>query len=139
VVDVTYHCPYCGAVTTLERRARLADKSVTAEPLEGWEYAATTDAFEAADGVELVCLGDGGDDAGPAEGGDGGPAERGNDTVPAERGDGGPAEGGDGGPDPAADGCGRTYYLSFVKYADGEELDPSGEWLEDDPSFGFLR
>jgi hypothetical protein len=116
MVEVTYHCPHCGAVTTLERRARLADKSVTAEPLDGWEYAATTEAFEEADGVELVCLGDADAPERPAPGGDS-----------------------DDGPDATADGCGRTYYLSFVKYADGEELDPSGEWLEDDPNFEFLR
>jgi len=126
MVEVTYHCPHCGAVTTLERRARLADKSVTADPLEGWEYAATTEEFESADGVELVCLGDG-DRPGAGDCPDG-PAPDGDGEARAE-----------GGPDAAADGCGRTYYLSFVKFADGEELDPTDEWLEDGPSFEFLR
>jgi hypothetical protein len=101
MVEVTYHCPHCGALTSLDRRARMADKSVTEGPLSGWEYAATTEAFEEADGVEMVCLGNADDD-----------------------------------PDA---GCGRTYYLSFVKFADGEEMDPSNEWLEDEPRFDFLR
>jgi hypothetical protein len=101
MVEVTYHCPHCGALTTLDRRPRMADKSVTAEPLAGWEYAATTEAFEDADGVEMVCLGDAEDD-----------------------------------PDA---GCGRTYYLSFVRFVDGEEVDPSNRWLEDAPRFDFLR
>ena len=100
MVEVTYHCPHCGALTALDRRPRMADKSVTAEPLAGWEYAATTEAFEEADGVEIVCLGD------------------------AEESD---------------DGCGRTYYLSFVRFADGEEVDPSHRSLEDEPRFDFLR
>lgn len=101
MVEVTYHCPYCGALTALGRRPRMADKSVTEDPLEGWEYAATTENFEEADGVEMVCLGDADDD-----------------------------------PDA---GCGRIYYLSFIRFADGEEIDPSNRWLEDDPRFDFLR
>jgi hypothetical protein len=38
------------------------------------------------------------------------------------------------------EGCGRPYYLSFVKYEDGEELDPPRP-LEDHraPDFSFLR
>jgi hypothetical protein len=63
MVEVTYHCPYCGALTSLERDPYLDDKSVTKEPLEGWEYAATTDDYEDADGVEFVCLGDADEDA----------------------------------------------------------------------------
>ena len=29
MVEVTYHCPYCGALTSLERDAYLDDKAVT--------------------------------------------------------------------------------------------------------------
>jgi len=61
MVTVTYHCPQCGAVAALERDAYLADKCVTPEPLDGWEYLPAyeldgdVDPQERADGVELVC------------------------------------------------------------------------------------
>jgi hypothetical protein len=100
MVEVTYHCPYCGAVTSLDRDAYLQDNCVTEEPLAGWEYASTTEDYESADGVEFVCIGDG---------------------------------------DPERDGCGRTFYLSFVKFEGGEQLEPPGPSIEDDPSFDFLR
>lgn len=100
MVEVTYHCPYCGALTSLERSAYLDDKCITREPLDGWEYASTTDDFEAADGVEFVCIGNA---------------------------------------DPEQDGCGRTYYLSFVKFEAGRELEPPGSSVEDEPNFDFLR
>jgi hypothetical protein len=116
VVTVSYHCPRCGAVAELERDAYLADRCVTAEPLDGWEYAdawedsesrrASGDAsgersdpraFDDADGVVIVC----------------GAAET------------------DG------EGCGEPYYLSFVKFEDGEAVDPGLPY--DDPRFDFLR
>ena len=100
MVEVTYHCPYCGALTSLERDAYLDDKSVTKEPLEGWAYAPTTGDYEEADGVEFVCIGDA---------------------------------------DPARDGCGRTFYLNFVKFEEGREIEPPGISLEEDPNFDFLR
>lgn len=85
MVAVSYYCPRCGALAELERDAYLADKCVTPEPLDGWEYAnAYDEAFEDADGVVIVC----------------GAAET------------------DG------EGCGEPYYLSFVKFEDGVELDP---------------
>ena len=77
MVTVTYYCPYCEALTSLDRDAYMADKCVTREPLDGWEYASTTGEYEDADGVEFVCIGDADED-----------------------------------PDA---GCGRTFYLSFVK------------------------
>lgn len=98
MVDVTYHCPHCGALTSIERDAYLADKCVTAHPLEGWDYADTTGEYEEADGIEFVCIGDA-----------------------DER-----------------DGCGRTFYLSYVKYDRGVEVDPSVP-AADGPNFGFLR
>ena len=121
MVEVTYHCPYCGAVTGVEREGYLDDKCVSREPLEGWEYAAPTDdveAIEAADGVEFVCLGNGGE-AGPgmAAGGAVG-------------------EGGANDPDPEKDGCGRTFYLSFVRYEDGRPVDHRTPNI-DPPRFDF--
>lgn len=100
MVEVTYHCPYCGALTSLQRDAYLRDKSVTEEPLDGWEYAATTEDFEEADGVEMVCIGDA---------------------------------------DDWEDGCGRVFYLNFVRFEEGKEVEPEGGWLEDEPNFDFLR
>ncbi|MFD1645739.1 hypothetical protein [Haloarchaeobius litoreus] len=100
MVSVTYYCPYCGALTSLERDAYMADKCVTKEPLDGWEYASTTDEYEDADGVEFVCIGDAEDD-----------------------------------PDA---GCGRTFYLSFVKFEGGEPVDHRVPDI-DRPRFDFLR
>ena len=117
MVEVTYHCPYCGAVTGVERDGYLQDKCVTREPLDGWEYASTTDGVEtreAADGIEFVCLGDAGEDAPGTSHGDGGAND----------------------PDPEKDGCGRTFYLSFVRYEDGEEV-PHREPNIDRPRFDF--
>jgi len=122
MVEVTYHCPYCGAVTGVERDGYLQDKCVSREPLDGWEYAGTTGDFEDADGIEFVCLGRDEEDA--------------SDT----RTDGDPGQAvGDGGandPDPAGEGCGRTFYLSFLKYEDGEEV-PHRTPDIDRPRFDF--
>lgn len=97
MVTVSYHCPRCDAIAELQRDAYLDDKCVTADPLEGWEYADAYDTYEDADGVVIVC----------------GAAET------------------DG------DGCGEPYYLNFVNFDDGEEIDP--ELPYDDPRFDFLR
>jgi hypothetical protein len=122
MVWVTYHCPYCGAVTGVERDAYLNDKCVTREPLDGWTYADATDDVDAADGIRFVCLGDGardraGDrdvDAARDEDGDA-PARAA--SASTEVGDGGAND-----PRPEEDGCGRTFYLSYVRYADGDEV-----------------
>lgn len=103
MVTVTYHCPQCGAVAALDRDAYLADKCVTPEPLDGWEYLPAydldgEDPQERADGVELVC----------------GAAET------------------DG------EGCGEPYYLSFVRFEEGAEVEP-GQPTVVDASFDFLR
>jgi hypothetical protein len=120
MVTVTYHCPRCGAVAALERDAYLADKCVTPAPLDGWEYVPAyeldgeTDPGELADGVELVC---GATETKNA-------AQRSADaTSTASTSD--------------AEGCGEPYYLSFVKFEAGEEVDPRSS--AGDVAFDFLR
>jgi len=137
MVEVTYHCPYCGAVTGIEREGYLEDKCVTRDPLGGWNYASTTDDLaerEAADGIEFVCPGDGGPGDARSEGdedADGGDSSREKPTA-RSTGDGGAND-----PDPARDGCGRTFYLSFVKYEDGDPVDHRTPDI-DRPRFDFL-
>ena len=131
MVEVTYHCPYCGAVTGVEREGYLDDDCVTREPLDGWEYASTTDDVddrEAADGIEFVCLGDAGDGtaAGP-----GAPARTASEGSSDRRSDGGAND-----PDPEKDGCGRTFYLSFRKSEDGERVEHRTPDI-DPPRFDF--
>jgi hypothetical protein len=119
MVEVSYHCPYCGAVTAVEREGYLHDKCVTREPLDGWEYAGTTGDFESADGIQFVCLGTG----------DG-------ETERSEQSPNGRTEGGANDPNPEKDGCGRTYYLSFLRYEDGQELEHRTPNI-DRPRFDF--
>jgi hypothetical protein len=97
MVSVSYHCPRCGAVAELQRDAYLDDKCVTADPLEGWEYADAYEDFEDSDGVVIVC---------------------GADETDGE-------------------GCGEPYYLSFVNFENGEEVEPG--LPSEDASFEFLR
>jgi hypothetical protein len=103
---VSYYCPHCGAVVELEREGYLSDKSVTPYPLVGWEYADPTGPFEDADGVHLVC----GESEGPGVRWTG-------DRV-----------GADDVASPASESpCGRDVYLSFVRFEDGEEVEPVPE------------
>lgn len=111
---VTYCCPHCGALVELRREGYLADKAVTPFPFEGWEYAAPDEAFEAADGVRFVC----GDSE--ASGQRWTPSKR--DTRDDERGSQGRQRGVH--EDADAVGCGEQFYLSFVRFVDGEEVDP---------------
>ncbi len=131
MVEVSYHCPYCGAVTGVEREGYLADRCVTREPMDGWEYAPAADGVEDddftehADGIEMVCLGDvTPPDADVADG-----------TPPGD----GHTDGGAENPAPGADGCGRTYYVSFVRFEDGREVEPDvpPEDYPDRPRFDF--
>jgi hypothetical protein len=107
---VTYYCPHCGAYVELEREGYLSDKSVTPYPLEGWEYAAPDEEFESADGVRFVC----GEDTAVSR------------TLP-KRVDAG-SEASDDDPGARDDaGCGEPFYLSFVRYEDGREVEPRPE------------
>jgi hypothetical protein len=118
MVEVSYHCPYCGAVTSVDREGYLNDKCVSREPLDGWTYADTTGDFDAADGIEFVCLGDGGESAT-------------RNTADGDTDDGGAND-----PNPEKDGCGRTFYLSFLKYEGGEPVDHRTPDI-DQPRFDF--
>ena len=86
-VPVRYYCPRCETIVTLQRAARLADKSVTLYPLEGWTYAEVGGVYEDANGIRIVC--------------------------------------GEG--DTDGDGCGEPYYLNFVRFEDGREIEPEPE------------
>ena len=71
---------------------------MTADPLDGWEYAHAYDEFEDADGVEIVC----------------------------------------GASETDGDGCGELYFLNFIRYENGKELDPQVPLRpEDAPNFDF--
>ncbi|MFD1597387.1 hypothetical protein [Halobellus rarus] len=110
---VRYYCPHCGAVFELQREGYLADKSVTPYPLVGWEYVAPDEDFESADGVRLVC----GEDIAGGEESDG-------DVVrwTGERSSADDVE------DPTRESpCGEDLYLSFVRFVDGEEVEPEPE------------
>lgn len=98
MVDITYRCPRCGTLADLERDGRLADKTVTPYPLEGWSYARPNENFEERDGVRIVC-----GEAGP--------------NVSFR-----PGPGGNDGTDRT--GCGEPFYLSFVRFEDGREVEP---------------
>ena len=100
MVAVSYYCPRGGAVAELDRDAYLADKSVTPFPLDGWSYAAADEDFESDDwdGVRLVC---GADDASWSH-------------PPGADADGEP-------------GCGEPFYLNFVRFEDGREVEGSRE------------
>ncbi|ELZ46221.1 hypothetical protein C464_11488 [Halorubrum coriense DSM 10284] len=121
---VTYYCPHCGTLVALEREGYLADKSVTPYPLEGWTYVAPTEPFDAdesgesdeseaaADGVRFVCGESDGVEWDPHDGVRG--TDVGGDEPYRE-------------PDAGGVGCGEPFYLSFVRYDEGREVDPSAE------------
>ncbi len=104
MVSVSYACPHCGALVSVERPPELADKSVTLTPQPGWEYATPDDPLdvrEAADGIVFEC--------GRGKTG----TEDGTDTEGTTTREGEPAE-----------GCGRSFYLNFVRFESGVELEP---------------
>lgn len=101
-----YYCPRCGTIAELERDAYLADKSVTPYPLEGWEYVTPNETYENEDGVRFVC-----------------------GQVASSRLSFRPTEGGD---RTEGTGCGEPFYLSFVRFENGEEVEPAppAEYVE---------
>lgn len=105
MVAVSYYCPRCGAVAELDRDPYLADKSVTPFPLEGWTYADPGADFECDewDGVRLVC----------------GAADE--DLAWSHPPD------GDENPQDEEPGCGEAFYLNFVRFEDGHEVDGEQE------------
>ena len=102
---VTYHCPRCETIVEIEREGYLADKAVTPYPFEGWTYAGPDESFEddAADGVRFVCGESDGVVWNPH-----GDADDGDSTEPTP-------------------GCSEAFYLSFVRYEEGREVDPRAE------------
>ncbi|WP_280587685.1 hypothetical protein [Halorubrum sp. Boch-26] len=136
---VTYYCPHCGTLVGLERDGYLADKAVTPYPFEGWTYAAPAEPFEDQDGVDGVRFVCGESDEVIWDPHDG---VRGTDVggevdsgVGGEVDSGGEAEAGDDGEGGAEAGCGEPFYLSFVRYDEGREVDPraESELVEIDP------
>ncbi|MFO8114517.1 MAG: hypothetical protein R6U01_04005 [Halorubrum sp.] len=128
---VTYYCPHCGTLVELERDGYLADKAVTPYPLEGWTYVAPAEPFEdedGVDGVRFVCGESDGvvwDPHDGVRGTDvGGAVDDGGEDHDADG-----ANGADGVEDDADDhpGCGEPFYLSFVRYEEGREVDPRAE------------
>lgn len=119
---VTYYCPHCGTLVDLSRDGYLADKSVTPYPLEGWTYVDPTEPFEddEADGVRFTCGESDGVVWDPHDGIRG--TDVGGDEPYRE-------------PDSAGTGCGESFYLSFVRYEGGREIDPhaESEFVEIDP------
>jgi len=108
MVAVSYYCPRCGAVAELDRDPYLADKSVTPFPLEGWTYASPDDDFESDDwdGVRLGC----------------GAAHEDLAWSHPPRGDGDEVAESDEEP-----GCGEAFYLNFVRFEDGREVEGEAE------------
>jgi hypothetical protein len=137
---VTYYCPHCGTLVELDRDGYLADKSVTPYPLEGWRYVAPTEPFE--DGDERGAGAGGADSAGEADSADEADGAGGVDGVRFVCGESdgvvwdphdgvrGTDIGGDEPsrrPDTDAVGCGEPFYLSFVRFEAGREIDPRAE------------
>ena len=158
---VTYYCPHCGTFLALERDGYLADKAVTPYPFEGWAYVEPTEPFDGdadggdatvgdidpsdADGVRFVCGESDGVEWNPDRATQSPPDELTQPTADSSAtttGDGQSSDGqssdgqpDDGQPDDDRLGCGELFYLSFVRYEDGREIDPrpEPELVEIDP------
>jgi hypothetical protein len=119
---VTYYCPRCGTLAALEREGYLDDKSVTPYPLEGWTYVAPDKSFDDADGVRFVC----GEPAAGLTWQTPPTPDDAADTIPADD----SVDDNSVDDEPVADdgppGCGEPFYLSFVRFEAGEEIDPRG-------------
>ena len=102
MATVRYYCPRCETVVAIEREGYLADKCVTAYPLSGWTYV-DVEAF-----VDAEASDDSGVDVESADG----------VRFVCGESDG---VGWDG------EGCGEPFYLSFVRFEGGEEVEPELE------------
>lgn len=122
-VEVRYYCPHCERVATLERDPYMSDKSVTPYPLEGWTYVSPTEDYEAddVDGVRFVCGESDVDWHSPDSGVDG--EEPDGEETDGEETDGEKNSRGE--RDSA--GCGEPFYLNFVRYERGEEIERESE------------
>ena len=112
---VTYYCPHCGTLVALERTGYLEDKSVTPYPLSGWTYVTPDAPFEAepdVDGVRFVCGKSDGVEWDPHDG---------------VRGPGVDTDGTTTQDDTTAVGCSEPFYLSFVRFESGREIDPQAD------------
>ena len=92
----------------MEREGYLADKSVTPYPLEGWRYV-DVEAFVAVEETQ-----------GPAEADDSDPDGESADGVRFVCGE-------SAGVDWEGEGCGEPFYLSFVRFEAGVEVEPEPE------------
>jgi len=119
MVTVTYHCPRCGAVAALDRDAYLADKCVTPDPLDGWKYIPA---------YELDGETDPGERADSADRRSAGSAAEPHDGVELVC----------GAAETDGEGCGEPYYLSFVRFEAGTEVEPDRPAAVD-ADFDFLR
>ncbi|ERG95000.1 hypothetical protein [Haloquadratum walsbyi] len=112
---VTYYCPHCGAVVEIEREGYLADKSVTPYPLEGWTYADPHDSanasYESVDGIRFVC-------------GEMPPESDVGQTETGIRWTGDQSNADDVENPTMTSPCDRTFYLSFVRFENGNEIEP---------------
>lgn len=95
MVTVRYTCPHCDAVVSVDRYPDLADRSVTTMKQPGWEYV-TPDV-----------------DAETLEAADGIAFVCGEDRPVTDW------EGNEIG------GCGRPFYLNFVRFEGGVQLEPN--------------
>lgn len=110
---VTYYCPRCGTLAEIEREGYLDDKSVTPYPLEGWDYVSPGESYEDGDGVRFVCGADGEATTWLRPPTEENPEPTELDAIAAEA-------------ETESFGCGEPFYLSFVRFESGTEIDPRG-------------
>ena len=95
MVTVRYTCPNCDAVVSVDRRPDLADRSVTTIQQPGWEYVTPDVDSETLEAADGIAFVCGENC-------------RVTDWEGRE-----------------IDGCGRPFYLNFVRFEAGVELEPN--------------